>query len=58
MVGLAEMLDLVKNVAEIAKITNYRGWSLASDEVCPEKTYVSAKNICRNRPENVLVLEK
>ena len=42
----------------MAKITNYRGWSLAGDEVCPEKTYVSAENMCRNRRENVLVLEK
>ena len=32
------MLVLVENVAEIAKITNYRGWSLTSGEVCPEKT--------------------
>ena len=31
------MLVLVENVAEIAKITNYRGWPLASG-VCPEKT--------------------
>ena len=52
------MLDLVENVAEIAKITKCRGSSLASDEVCPEKTYVSAENMCGNRRENVLVLEK
>ena len=44
------MLDLVKNVAEIAKITNYRGWLLASDEVCPEKTYVSAKKYVPKSP--------
>ena len=31
------MLDLVENVAEIAKITNCGGWSLASDEVYPEQ---------------------
>ena len=52
------MLELIKNLTEIAKIANFRGWSLPSDEVCPEKTYVSAKDMCRNRPENVLVLEK
>ena len=40
------MLDLVENVAEITKMTNYRGRSLASDEVCPEKTYVCAENMC------------
>ena len=44
------MLDLVENVVEIAKIAE---WSIASDEMCPEKTYVSAENICRNRRENV-----
>ena len=48
---LAEMLDLVKNVAEIAKITNYRGWSLASDEVCLEKTY----GLVMARPQNFLI---
>ena len=32
------MPDLVENAAEIAKITNYRGRSLASDNVCPEKS--------------------
>ena len=52
------MLDLVENVAEIAKIANCLGWSLTSDEVCPEETYFSAENMCRNRRKNVLVLEK
>ena len=47
------MLDLVKNVAEIAKITNYHGWSLANDEVCPEKTYVSAENLCQKRCSSI-----
>ena len=28
------MEDLVENVSEIAKVTIYRGRSLASDEVC------------------------
>ena len=30
------MVGLVENVSEIAKVTNYRGGSLASDEVCSE----------------------
>ena len=58
MVGSDEMLDLVENVAKIAKITNYRRWSIVSDEVCPEKTYVGTENMCRNCREKVLVLEK
>ena len=41
MVGNAEMLNLVENVAEIAKITNYRGSSIAHGDVCLEKTYLS-----------------
>ena len=36
-------MGLVENVAEIAKVTNYHGRSLASDEVCSEKTGVSAE---------------
>ena len=31
---------------------------VASDEVCSEKTYVSAENMCRNRRENELILGK
>ena len=57
LIGLSEMLDLVENVAEIAKITYCLGWPLASDEVCPEKIR-SAEEMCRNRRENVLVLKK
>ena len=37
------MVGLVENAAEIAKVTNYRGRSLASDEVCSEKTGVNAE---------------
>ena len=37
------MAGLVENVSEIAKVTNYRGRSLAIDEVCSEKTGVNAK---------------
>ena len=37
------MVGLVENVPEIAKVTNYRGRSLASGEVCSEKTGVNAK---------------
>ena len=40
------------------KYLKYGGWSPASDQVCLEKTYVSAENICRNRRENVLVSVK
>ena len=40
LVGYAEMLNLVENVAEIAKITNYRGRSIANGDVCLEKTYL------------------
>ena len=36
----SEMLNLVENVAEIAKITNYRGSSIANGDVCLEKTYL------------------
>ena len=34
------MLNLVENVAKIAKITNYRGSSIANGDVCLEKTYL------------------
>ena len=37
------MVGLVENVSETAKVTNYRGRSLASDEVCSEKTGVNAE---------------
>ena len=37
------MVGLVENVAEIAKVTNCHGRSLASDEVCSEKTGVNAE---------------
>ena len=36
-------MGLVENVSEIAKVTNNRGSSLASDEVCSEKTGANAK---------------
>ena len=39
------MEGLVENVSEIA---NYRGRSLASDEMYSEKTGVNAENKCRN----------
>ena len=37
------MVGLVENVSEIAKVTNYHGRSQASNEVCSEKTGVSAE---------------
>ena len=37
------MMCLVENVSEIGKVTNHRGMSLASDEVCSEKTGVNAE---------------
>ena len=37
------MLGLVENVSEIDKVANHRGRSLASDEVCSEKTGVNAE---------------
>ena len=37
------MVGLVESVSEIAKVTNYRGRSLASDEVYSEKTGVNAE---------------
>ena len=37
------MVVLVENVSETAKVTNYRRRSLASDEVCSEKTGVNAE---------------
>ena len=46
------MMGLVENVSEIEKVTNRCGKSLASDEVCSEKTGVNAENKCRNRREN------
>ena len=46
--------------ASATENTQYFGeWSLASDEVDPEKTCVNAKIICRNRREKrLVVLEK
>ena len=32
-----------RNVSEIAKVTNYRGRSLAGDEMCSEKTGVNTE---------------
>ena len=40
---MAKMVGLVENVSEIAKVTNYRGRSPASDEVCSERTGVNAE---------------
>ena len=37
------MMGLVENVSEIEKVTNHCGRSLASDEVCSEKTGVNAE---------------
>ena len=37
------MVRLVENVAEIAKVTNYHGRSLARGEECSEKTGVHAE---------------
>ena len=37
------MEGLVENVSEIAEVTIYRGRSLASDEVCSEKTGVNVE---------------
>ena len=37
------MVGLVENEAEIAKVTNYHRRSLASDELCSEKTGVNAE---------------
>ena len=37
------MEGLVENVSEIAKVTIYRGRSLAGDELCSEKTGVNAE---------------
>ena len=45
MVGICRNADLVENMAEIAQISYYRGWSLASDEVGHEKTCVNAEII-------------
>ena len=49
---------LVENMAEIAQIYKFRGWSLARDEVGPEKTCVNLEIIIRNRRERELVMEK
>ena len=57
LVWLAEMVDLVENVTEIAKITNYHGRSLASDEVCSDKTCVDAVNKCQNRREKYWLVQ-
>ena len=38
-----KIVCLVENVSEVAKVTNYHGKSLASDEVCSGKTGVNAK---------------
>ena len=40
---IGENGGLVENVSGIAEVTNYRGRSLASDEVCSEKTGVNAE---------------
>ena len=37
------MMSLVEKVSQIEKITNHCGRSLASDEVCSEKTGVNAE---------------
>ena len=38
------MVGLVENVSEITiKVTNYHGKSLASDEVCSERTGINAE---------------
>ena len=43
-------------MAEMAR--NIVGGPLVSDEVCLDKTSVIAEKKCRNRHENVRVLEK
>ena len=45
------MVGLVESVSEIVEVTNYRGRSPASDEVCSENTGDNAKKKCRNRRE-------
>ena len=52
------MVGLVGNVAEITKVTDYRGRSLASDEVCSEKAGVNAEKQVPKSPWKVLLLEK
>ena len=39
------MVGLVESVSEIAKVTNYCGRSLASGEVCSEKTGVTGEKM-------------
>ena len=58
MVGICRNADLVENMAEIAQMYSIRGWSLASDEVGPEKICVNVEIIRLNRRERELVLEK
>ena len=38
-----KIICLVENVSEIEKVANHCGRSLASDEVCSEKTGVNAE---------------
>ena len=40
---ISEIICLVENVSKIKKVANHCGRSLASGEVCSEKTGVSAK---------------
>ena len=59
LVGICRNAGLVENMAEIGQILySDCGWSLASDEVCPEKTCVNAEMVCRNHRESELILEK
>ena len=46
------MMGLLENVSEIEKVTNHCGRSLASDEVCFERTGAMPKYKCRNCREN------
>ena len=41
---------LVENVSEIEKVANHFGRSLASDEVCSEKTGVNAEKYVPKLP--------
>ena len=41
---------LVENVSEIEKVANHFGRSLASDEVCSEKTGVNAEKYVPKSP--------
>ena len=40
---MAKIICLVENESEIEKVANHCGKSLASDEVCHEKTVVNAE---------------